>query len=129
MWRKKRGGETQYDALKNLDKFLKFIVSLKLLDTHNIFFSGEPCFQGRPILYFTDPYAFTLPLQGYVPRPFISISISPHLGGIRSRSSQQSVLEARTLPLSYRGRAILIMYWLGRKKISEVTNCTTTWIS
>ncbi len=30
-----------------------------------------------------------IPLQGYVPRPFISISLS--LGGIRSRSSQQSV--------------------------------------
>ncbi len=46
--------------------------------------SGEPCFQGRPILYFMNQYAFTLPLQGYVPRPFISI-------GIWSRSSQQSV--------------------------------------
>ncbi len=30
--------------------------------------SGEPCFQGRPILYFMNHYAFTLPLQGYVPR-------------------------------------------------------------
>ncbi len=41
MWRKMRGRETQYDALKNLDRFLKFIVSSKLLDTHNIFFLGS----------------------------------------------------------------------------------------
>ena len=68
---------------------------------HCLVGSGEPCFQGRPILYFMNPYAFTLiPLKGYVPRPFISISLSP-----RSWFSQQSVLEARTLPLSYRGRA------------------------
>ena len=38
---------------------------------------------------FTNPYVFTFPLQGYVPRPFILISLSPPLGGIRSRSSQQ----------------------------------------
>ncbi len=42
--------------------------------------SGEPCFQGWPILYFMNPYAFTLPRQGYVPRPFISISLSPPEG-------------------------------------------------
>ena len=56
-------------------------------------------------------YAFTLPLQGYVPRgPIISILLSPSLRGIQSRSSQQSVLEAQTLPLSYRGRAQVIWY-------------------
>ncbi len=43
-----------------------------------VWFSGEPCFQGRPIRYFTNPSAFTLiPLQGYVPKPFISILLSP----------------------------------------------------
>ncbi len=43
-----------------------------------VWFSGEPCFQGWPIRYFTNPYAFTLiPLQGHVPRPLISIFLSP----------------------------------------------------
>ncbi len=53
--------------------------------------SGEPCFQGRPIQYFTNPYAFILShcrVMSQDPR------------GIRSWSSHAACqfLEARTLP-------------------------------
>ena len=57
-------------------------------------FLGERCFQRQPIRHFTNPYAFTLPLQGYVPRPFILILLSHSLRGIRSRSSQESVFRS-----------------------------------
>ena len=76
----------QRPLLENLDRIWKFTSLLFF----GVFFSEEPCFQGRPILYFMNTYAFTLPLQGYVPRPFISISFSPpDLRGIRSMSPQQ----------------------------------------
>ncbi len=47
-----------------------------------LFSSGEPCFQGQPILYFMNHYAFTLPLQGYVQTPFILILLSPPGGDL-----------------------------------------------
>ncbi len=96
-------GTTNSNLINNFTFFLKSHLLLQKLYWQFglgwLVGSGEPCFQRRPILYFMNYFAFTLPLQGYVPRPFISI-------GIRSRSSQQSVLEARTLPLSYQGRAV-----------------------
>ncbi len=67
--------------------------------------SGEPCFQGRPIWYFTNPYAFTLPLQGYVPRPFISISLSD--GDSIQVLPAVSFFKRKRYWLSYRCWAIL----------------------
>ena len=73
-----RGGRKrrhpQYGTLRENNKwrFLYFCA------THWLVGSGEPCFQGRPIRFsrILMPSPF-FPLQGYVPRPFISISSSP----------------------------------------------------
>ncbi len=75
--------------------------------------SGEPCFQGWPIPYSTNPYAFTLTTAGLCPKTLHLDLVIPLPEGIRSRSSQQSVLEARTLPLSYRGRADASCLFIG----------------
>ncbi len=69
-----------------------------------VWFFGEPCFQGWPIRYFTNPYAFTLPLQGKVPRPFISISSPPEGDSIQALPAV-SFWKRERYQLSYRGRA------------------------
>ncbi len=51
-----------------------------------------------------NPYAFTLPLQGYVPRPFISISLSP-LGDLIQVLLAVSFWKRERYQLSYQGRA------------------------
>ncbi len=86
-----------------------------------VWFSGDPCFQERPIRYFTNPYAFTLiPLQGYVPRPFISISLSPLPEGDSIQVPQLvSFLEAQTLPTELPGRGIPIGYDMAKSRRAE----------
>ena len=57
-----------------------------------LFFSREPCFQGRPIRFFTNPYAFTQSHGRVMSQdPSSRSCYPPSLRGIRSRSSQQSV--------------------------------------
>ncbi len=87
-----------------------------------VWFSGEPCFQERPIRYFTNPYAFTLiPLQGYVPRPFISISLSPLPEGDSIQVLPVvSFLEAQTLPTELPGLGIPIGYDMAKSRRAEV---------
>ena len=61
----------------------------------------------RPILYFMNPYAFTLSHCRVMSQDPSSRSRYPPLRGIRSRSSQESVLEARTLPTELPGKGCM----------------------
>ncbi len=94
------------------------------------------CCVQRGIVFFNTSCLFFLSLgslvskddrshisQIHMPSPYTTAGLCPktlHLDlviplpeGIRSRSSLQSVLEARTLPLSYRGRADASCLFIG----------------
>ncbi len=86
-----------------------------------VWFSGDPCFQERRIRYFMNPYAFTLiPLQGYVPRPLISILLSPLPEGDSIQVPQLvSFLEVQTLPTELPKRGIPIGYDMAKSRRAE----------
>ncbi len=66
--------------------------------------SGEPCFQGRPIRYFTNPYAFTLSHCRVMSQdPSSRSRFPPPWGGFDPGPPSSQFSEARTLPTELPG--------------------------
>ncbi len=65
--------------------------------------SGEPCFQGWPIRYFTNPYAFPSHCRVMSQDPSFRSRYPPPWGGFDPGPPSSQFLEAQTLPTELPG--------------------------